>query len=164
MKKVQDIIPSKRRTIREVALENESSKNASVHAEKRSADRGVRVPVHLTHTVETKRKTVSPTLPKTSSPKTKKGKFRQKWLLGISVLVCLLVIGYIISVIFAHATVTITPQSKNVIVDGTYSAARNAVSPNLAFETISTTTTAHISVPAIPGTFINTYATGRAMI
>jgi len=52
----------------------------------------------------------------------------------------------------------------NVPINGNFSAAQNAESPNLSFETISTTTIAHISEPVSNIGILNTYATGMAML
>jgi hypothetical protein len=51
-----------------------------------------------------------------------------------------------------------------VPVNGTYVAVRNAQSPNLSFETVSTTTVAHMAVTAVNAGILETYATGKAML
>ena len=48
---VQDILPSKRRTIRDVSLDDEPTKKSSARPSTSAsrADRGIRVPIHLEH-------------------------------------------------------------------------------------------------------------------
>jgi len=158
---VQDIVPSRRRTIRDVALDKESMRKNSSHTAAFRAERGIRVPVHLEH---------ADTLPSSTSKKEIRAGKKKKtiknhtWLLIGAALVCCVVIVYAASIFLARASVSISLRSQNVPVGGTYSAAQNAESPNLAFQVISTTTTAHVSVPASPGAAVNTYATGMAIL
>src|ERR1035437_5231227 len=172
---IQDILPSKRRTIRDVALDKESPRNNSESRATSRADRGIRVPIHLEHTVESKRaekksdnssaSTSPSTLPKESRGGKKKKTIRnRKWFLGGIIIVCCLIIVYVSSIFLARAKVSITLKSQNVPINGNYSAAQNAESPNLSFETISTTTIAHLPVSASAEKTLNTYATGIAVL
>src|ERR1035437_4691555 len=172
---IQDILPSKRRTIRDVALDKESPRNNSVSRATNRADRGIRVPIHLEHKAEVKRSdakrdiyssSTSPsTLPKESRGGKKQKTIRnRKWFLGGIIILCCLIIVYVSSIFLARAKVSITLKSENVPINGTYSAAQNAESPNLSFETISTTTIAHLPVSASAEKILNTYATGMAVL
>src|ERR1035437_3172951 len=172
---IQDILPSKSRTIRDVALDKESPRNNSVSRATSRADRGIRVPIHLEHKAEVKRSdakrdiyssSTSPsTLPKESRGGKKQKTIRnRKWFLGGIIIVCCLIIVYVSSIFLARAKVSITLKSENVPISGTYGAAKNAQSPNLSFETISTTTIAHVSVSASSQGTVNTYATGMAIL
>lgn len=160
---VQDIVPSKRRSIRDVVLnkDDEPVRKNSPHTAAFRAERGIRVPVHLEHAVAS---------PSSTSKKEIRGGKKKKtiknrtWLLIGAALVCCVVIVYAASIFLARASVSISLRSQNVPVGGTFTAAQNAESPNLAFQVISTTTTAHVSVPASPGAVVNTYATGMAIL
>ena len=180
---IQDILPGKRRSIRDVTLDKESPRNNSVNGITNRADRGIRVPIHLEHKAEVKRSdakrdaylssppiggstSTSPsTLPKESRGGKKKKTIRnRKWFLGGITIVCCLIIVYVSSIFLAHATISITLRSQNVPINGNYSAVENAESPNLSFETISTTTIAHVSVSASAQGTVNTYARGMAIL
>jgi hypothetical protein len=172
---IQDILPSKRRSIRDVTLDKESPRNNSVNSVTNRADRGIRVPIHLEHKAEVKKSDVKrdaylsstppSTLPKESRGGKKKKTIRnRKWFLGGIIIVCCLIIVYVSSIFLARAKVSITLKSENVPISGTYSAAENAESPNLSFKTISTTTIAHVSVFASAQGTVNTYATGMAIL
>lgn len=172
---IQDILPGKRRSIRDVALDKESPKNNSESSAANRADRGIRVPMHLEHKAEVKRSdakrdiyssSTSPsTLPKESRGGKKKKTIRnRKWFLGGIIIVCCLVIVYVSSIFLARAKVSITLKSEDVPISGTYGAAKSAQSPNLSFETISTTTIAHVSVSASAQGTVNTYAGGMAIL
>ena len=163
---IQDILPSKRRSIRDVTLDKEYPRNNSVNSVTNRADRGIRVPIHLEHKRDAYSSSTSPsTLPKESRGGKKKKTIRNRvWFLGGIIIVCCLIIVYVSSIFLARAKVSITLKSENVPISGTYSAAKNAESPNLSFETISTTTIAHVSVFASPQGTVNTYATGMAIL
>jgi hypothetical protein len=174
---IQDILPSKRRSIRDVTLDKESPKKSSESSAANRADRGIRVPIHLEHKAEVKRSdakrdiyssstsTSSSTLPKKPRVEKKKKTIRnRKWFLGGIIIVCCLIVVYASSIFLARAKVSITLKSENVPISGTYSAAESAESPNLSFETISTTTMAHVSVSASAQGTVNAYATGMAIL
>jgi hypothetical protein len=163
---IQDILPSKRRTIRDVTLEKKSPRNNSVGSATNLADRGIRVPIHIEHKRDAYSSSTSPsTLPKESRGGKKKKTIRnRKWFLGGITLVCCLIIIYVSSIFLARAKVSITLKSEDVPIDGTYSAAENTESPNLSFETISTTTIAHVSVSASVQGTVSTYAGGTAIL
>ncbi|MDR3558606.1 MAG: hypothetical protein P4L61_03675 [Candidatus Pacebacteria bacterium] len=158
---VQDIMPSKRRSIREVSRPSELSR----------ADRGIRVPMHVEHAPEAERASVSASAsPKNQQKKEprvgkkKKAGRNIKWLIGGVAIVCCIVVAYVVSVFFARAKVAITPRSESVSINSTYVAAQNAQSPNLSFITVSTTTTAHVSIAAVAQGTVNTYAKGTALL
>jgi len=162
---VQDILPTKRRSIRDVTLDKDPAKKSPARVQETRAERGIRVPIHLDHAAEAKRSSPAPGVPKEprSGRKAKTGR-NAKWFVGGIAIVCLIAIAYTASVILAHATVSINLRSESVPVSGSFSAAQNAESPNLSFETISTTTVAHASVAASIAGTVNSYAAGMAIL
>ena len=168
---VQDIMPSKRRSIREVSIEGEPTKKTPPRTELSRADRGIRVPMHLEHVQEAKRAAAAPLVaPKEPQKKVPRiGKKRIagrnfKWLIGGGVIVCCMIVVYAASLFFAHAKVIIDPRSESVSINGTFSAAKNAESPDLSFITVSTTTIAHVQAPAFAQGSLNSYAKGTALL
>jgi len=177
---VQDILPSKRRTIRDVPTADEQAKKTQSKPAATHSERGIRVPIHRERTAEEKHPSPAASSPSVKDKERKnsdkeppkeshrgkkvKGGRTWKWIVGGIVIVSCIVIVYEASVHFARASVEISLRSEEVNVDGDFSAAQNAVSPNLAYEIISTTTSAHISVAATPGPIVNAYATGWALL
>ena len=172
---VQDIVPSKRRSIRDVTLNDEPMRKSTPKAAMSRADRGIRVPVHLEHTALEKQ--AAPVRPRPSVPKETKespsalrkvkknaASRNWKWIVGGFALVSCLLVAYVASHFLARASVKIALRSENVPISGAFSATENAESPNLSFETISTTTVAHVSAPASAGAIVNAYATGMALL
>ncbi len=178
---VQDIVSSKRRSIREVNLsEGPEEKNPqnTAYAGISREDIGIRVPLHLDHTGQEKRDFPAPSASVPAAPqepaidgprppqnpkKSASGR-NWKWIIGGVVIISCIAIVYAISVFMARAHVIITLQSEDVPINGTFTAVQNAESPDLSFETISTTTIAHTSVQATLGGTVSTYATAMAVL
>jgi hypothetical protein len=162
---VQDILPSNRRSIREIGLVRESEGPSRAPKEKRE-EKPVRVPLHRDRS-EHAAPAAGDEAP-AKAPRRRRSSAgsdrRRGWLVGTVVILCLLALGFGASFFFASASVSIIPRSKTVSVDGDYSASVGASSPALAFVPVSTTTVASMTVQAPDSAPTESYATGEAVL
>ncbi|MEK7463859.1 MAG: hypothetical protein AAB610_01920 [Patescibacteria group bacterium] len=144
-KVVQDIVPTGRRSIRNIPIEHEvdapvktSRRKTTVRSAAR-ADRDEELP-------KRKRST---------------GKYVLSFFI---VFVCIAVIGIALSLSYSKAVVTITPKVTDFDVNGTFTAKKNASGTELGYEVVSVSDEAHQVIPATSGPAVQTKAKGTAVI
>ena len=166
-RKVQDIIPGERRSIRNISKREASPvrttrKEALVErrAEKRFTEE---VPIHIIKEQE------APVIEESvqnevSTPKTprRSRKPRQwKWLsLALGITIVIMTIGFVASHYFSKATFTLIPRNIPVHLDSTY-VTQSTPGTGIAYDLVSFHGTATTTIPATSGAAISTKAQGK---
>lgn len=163
-KVVQDIVPTGRRTIR-----NLSSRHLDVHEE----DGEEVVPIRRTPPsssiakAQSSRFTPPPIRPRTPVPPyspspEKKRRFSGIFLTFFIVFVSVAIIGVALSLLYSKAAVTITPKIAHFDVNGTFTAKKDtdAASGSVTYEVITVSESASQTIPAADGPLIQTKAKG----
>src|SRR3990167_10713687 len=73
---------------------------------------------------------------------------RRFWIIALAVVAVCAVFGLLLSTVFAGATIVVYPRSETVTLPATLQAQQNAPVGTLAYQTISVTRSASVSVPA----------------
>ncbi|MDE2188644.1 MAG: hypothetical protein KGJ35_02870, partial [Patescibacteria group bacterium] len=177
---IQDILPTKHRSIREESFDNDSvsakkntrSKSGLKSNLAKDRDAEEKVPIHIERKIDKRsvsdasHEIGSRNIRNTAKPsKSRKNKFAKKWyLIGGGILIVCLIIIYMVSTSLARATITVTPRFETIPINTQITATRQAISPNLSFQTISTSSSATINVDSISGPIVGTYAKGTAIL
>lgn len=168
-KVVQDIVPSSRRTIRNISIEEETASKSGARTRARKEiseeideDRGVRVPIHtkkvLHEEVEIEERAARPR---------KKRRASGTLITFVIVFLCIAIIAVALSLSYSKAVVTITPKVANIEVNGTFTAKKalaSAASSDLYYDIITQKATASAPIPATDGPFTQTKAKGTAYL
>lgn len=161
-RRVQDIVPNERRSIRNIPLKDEPSfehpktektprKSSSEHSET-TKEKGTEIPMHR----------ISVTPPHSHIEKHSKKK--HGWLSIILItIVVVMASGWIASVYFSSATFTIVPKRYPVTINGTYIAQAVAGSL-LSYEISNITDTASLVVTATESSSVSTKAQGKVTL
>jgi len=137
---VQDIVPTGRRTIRNISIHEEISDREE------SEEKPTKIPIHIQ--------------PRKSS----KGRFFGTFIAFVVVFVCIAIIAVALSLFFSKAVVTITPKIANIEINGVFTAKKDAKLPDLRYEIVTTTLTEHDTVPFSLGPLIQTKAKGTVYL
>ena len=87
------------------------------------------------------------------------------WTFGIIALVCVLAIAYAFSIVYARATVVITPATIDIPIDGSYNAYLNSTASNtIAYQIIQTSGELQQQIPATIGPVVITSAKGTVIM
>ncbi len=166
-RRVQDIIPANRRSIRDIPASQSSEKEASSRAaqkperkeKKREEERPIAI--HREHTpVEDIQEPEEPAQP------VKKARKRKKfpWALTIiGVVVLFAGVGFFLSSHFATATFTLVPKIVPVSVGGTY-ILPSSTPGSFGYETMNLSGTASTTVAATQGAYTETKAQGKITV
>jgi hypothetical protein len=166
-RRVQDILPADRRSIRNVPLDEapkpktKANKRSKTREENEdgSAELDREIPVHKVRE-PMRHMPVTPPTP----PTKRKGK-RGKWfVITLSIIVLIGIAGYVASTYYSRATFTITPKVIPVSVNGTYVAQSTPGANVLNYELVTVKGAASTTVPAIDGAQTNTKATGKITV
>lgn len=173
-RRVQDIVPAERRSIREIEVERDTRKKTSSRGSKSVPKADKETPVRI-HKIDTEtdapreEESVTPSI-SIRSPRKKvspSSKEKKPWLLIVLVIIVIVAgCAFMASSYFSHATFTIVPKTIPVAVNGTFVAQNTQASTDgaLAYELITVNQSASTTVPAINGTKISTKAQGTVTI
>ncbi len=156
-RRVQDIVPGNRRTIRDIPVEkvDKAEKN-----EKKAPEKSEPVKIHRDdRPIAIRRMPITP-------PPVRRNQKRFPWIAGvIGIVIILAGVAFALSGHFARATFTIVPKSVLVQVNGTYviPAVATASMP-YAYSTVTETGSASTSVPAALGSPVATKAQGTVTV
>ncbi|MDD5165020.1 MAG: hypothetical protein PHG25_00555 [Candidatus Pacebacteria bacterium] len=163
-RRVQDIIPANRRSIRDIPASQSSEKEAVSRAtqkterKEKKSDQERPIAIHREH--------IPVEEPVEQAPPVKKARKQKKfpWALSIIGIVVLFAgVGFFISSHFASATFTLVPKVLPVSVSGTY-IVPSAVPGSFGYETMNLSGTASTTVLATQGSYTETKAQGKITV
>ena len=168
-RRVQDIVPGDRRSIRDIPVEHETP---SKHKEVEKAPRRSRASSESSETPKPKStegreipiRRMPPVTPEAVSTKESSSNRILWWFF-----VCCAVIGIVVltawvaSTYFSKATFTISPKVYPITVNGTY-IAKGTPGPSLSYELVNFTGSATTTVPSADGAPVSTKAQGTVTI
>lgn len=150
-KRMDDMVPQERRTVRDIPIErvnrSEISENQKHIAKPNDLDAETKLP------------------PKPPTPVAPSKSHHRPWgVWGFALLVVLLVIGIGASVIFAGATVVVTPRTQPFMVDASLPASQDDTVGALRYEVVTVTDEVSKSIPATGEEFVESRAAGTIII
>ncbi len=160
-KVVQDIVPSSRRTIRNVPpkhLHVEEAEDEEVIEEEAPVRRAASKAVPLIR----KSPPLAPPISRTSP--SRKRKFPNVLVTFIVIFVGIAVIAVALSLLYSKAAVTITPKIAKFEVNGTFTAKKEADSSSLLYDVVTATESMTQSVPATSGPVSEVKAKGTVTL
>lgn len=191
-RRVQDIVPSDRRGIRELSVEKErKSTSGDVRASKKSSSTASKsksfdekepareIPIHksaskleaLDKAASTKEARETKEVKKHTSimppaqPRKTRRRRKAPWLIAISgVIVLIAIVAFVASTYFSHATFTIVPRDIPVNVNSTYIAQGTTATGALSYQVIPEQGKMSVDVPATDGPQISTKAQGKVTL
>ena len=156
-KVVQDIVPSARRSIRNIPIEHEEEEIRPKTVRRKKVVREVAEPEEIDEQE-------APPVFVNKKP-AKKKKNTGKYLLSfLIVFISIAVIGVALSLSYSKAVVTITPKVANFDVNGTFTAKKNPTGSELGYEVVTVADEVHQTIPATSGPVVQTKAKGTAVI
>lgn len=161
-RRVQDIVPGDRRSIRDVPLkENAPRTRQTREIKEQSSEREYEIPIHRSEPALVEKMPITPR----EAPREARPPSRLKWLLiAIAIIVVVAVIAYVASAYFAQASFTIIPKTISIPVSGTYVAQPTPESGSLSYSLTTLQRTASSSVPATDGPETSAKAQGRVTV
>lgn len=178
-RRVQDIVPADRRSIRDVSIDRTSPAPDQKRSRKavggdvrpirekteqpeKDKDKEVELPIHRAHEHSRRMPVTPPTPPvRSRSNKRKKG----MWLVvTLGIIVVIAVAGYVASTHFARASFVITPKVIPVSVNGTYVAQAAPGNGGLTYEIVTLKGAASTTIPATSGPQVSTKAAGTVTV
>ncbi len=102
-------------------------------------------------------------LPPSSRKKTKKSS-HSRFILWFVIIASVVVLFFAISLVYASATVKITPKTQSVSIEGTYTAKKDAKTDELQYELMTIVKQGNETVPATPSAQVGTKAKGRIIL
>jgi hypothetical protein len=161
-RRVQDILPGDRRSIRDIPIERKSPvESGTRNYRKEPASTNTReVKIHRVDKGESiGRMLVTP--PPSQSHK----KRNTKWLLVTTGAILVIAgVGFVASTYFSKATFTIVPKTIPFSVDGTFVAKNSVTDGSLAYDLVTIHGTASTTVPASDGPAVSTKAQGKVTV
>ncbi|KND47819.1 MAG: hypothetical protein AB197_01055 [Parcubacteria bacterium C7867-002] len=156
-RRVQDIVPGDRRSIRNIPLKSEVQPEPEKTRRKHHDD--TETPKESSKEIPIRR------IPVTPPPHTHKKKGRGgEWLLiAFIVIGCVIIAGWVASEYFSRATFTIVPKSYSIPVNGTY-IAKGTPGASLSYELVILTDSASTTVASTDGPSESTKAQGTVTI
>lgn len=155
-KVVQDIVPSARRSIRNIPIEHEEEIRPKTVRRKKVV-REVAEPEEIDEQE-------APPVFINKKP-SKKKKNTGKYLLSFFIVfIGITIIGVALSLSYSKAVVTITPKVANFDVNGTFTAKKNPTGSELGYEVVTVADEVHQTIPATSGPVVQTKAKGTAVI
>ena len=159
-RRVQDIVPNERRSIRDISLDDKPRKKNRREKEQDEAE--IEINDEQTENVATiddeeisereihLRKITIDTAPTKNRHSSNKNKERKPsiFLISASVIIIIAIIGYFASSFYTKATFTITPKIIPVSINGDYVVRHAPSADTLSYELVTVTDTQTLSVPA----------------
>ncbi|MDQ5893058.1 MAG: hypothetical protein QG640_68 [Patescibacteria group bacterium] len=159
-KVVQDIVPTSRRSIRNIPIEHEI--DAPVKTPRRKV--ASRPAVRAIREEERDEEVIEEPVFVNKKPSKKKKNAGKYLLTFVIVFICIAIIGVALSLSYSKAVVTITPKVTNFDVNGTFTAKKNAPGTDLGYEVVTVSDEVHQIIPATSGPAVQTKAKGTAVI
>jgi len=157
-RRVQDIVPGDRRSIRNISLKNESQ-NEPEKTRRKHHDTP-ETPKESAQEIPIRRILVTPPTHNVHKKKSRGG----EWLIiAFIVIGCVVIVGWIASEYFSRATFTIVPKSYSIPVNGTY-IAKGTPNNSLSYELVILTDSASSTVSSVDGPTESTKAQGTVTI
>lgn len=154
--RMDDMVPRERRTVRDIPIER--VKRPHVGTAPSSTD----APESVPSSDEKAGASVPPPTPPAAPLSRRDHKPWGVW--GFAALVVLIIIGIGASVLFAGATVTVTPRTQSFQIDTTAPASQEPTVGALYYETVTVTDEVSETVPATGEEFVETRASGQIII
>jgi len=146
---VQDIVPNKKHSIREISLDNEIVTRPKITRKK------------VIEKIEEEEEIDIPKKPRYS----KKRKITLKHILtSVIIFVSVAVIAIALSLSYSKAVVTITPKVVSFDINGTFTAKKGATSTDLGYEVVTVTSSSTERITATKGPLVQTKAKGTVII
>jgi hypothetical protein len=146
---VQDIVPNKKHSIREISLDDEVVTRPRINKRK---------PIEK---IEVEEEIELPKKPRYS----KKRKITLKHVLtSVIIFVSVAVIAIALSLSYSKAVVTITPKVVSFDINGTFTAKKGTTSTDLGYEVVTVTSSSTQRIPATKGPLVQTKARGTVII
>lgn len=144
-RKLQDVLPPERKSIRAISKDKpvRHTKIAPVQREEYISEQEEEVVI--------------------ATPRKHKKSF-SKVAVSLTVLISVIVLAFAFSLIYASATVKITPKIADVSIDGIYTAKKEAKAGELQYEVMSITRERGEVVPATTGSHVETKARGTIVL
>lgn len=178
-RRVQDIVPSDRRSIRNIPIDDVSNTRTKSRSNQRESTRressaasreekGLDIPIHrITSTYDTQedpsvesRNRISLTPPRASQQR--RNSSGLAWIIAtLTIIVLIAGVAFVASTYFAKATFSIIPRKIPVSISGTYIAQANPGNGVLTYELITLRGSASSTIPAVDGPVISTKAQGK---
>jgi hypothetical protein len=152
-KVVQDIVPTGRRSIRNIPIEHE----IQIPARSPRRKKVVEEPLEVEEAPE-------PVFINKKPQKAKKKTSGKYVLMFFVIFICIAVIGGAVSLTYSKAVVTISPKVANFDINGTFTAKKNASANELGYEVITVSDEVSQILPATSGPLVQTKAKGTAII
>jgi len=161
-RRVQDIIPANRRSIREIPVGHAAPTSARETAREKAQEKRAEEPVKMhkdDRPIAVHRMPITP-------PPTRREKRRFPWIASIiGAIIIIAGLSFALSGHFASATFTIVPKSIPVAINGVYVIpATVTATSSLAYGVVTITGSASTTVPATLGKNIQTKATGSVTL
>ena len=144
---LQDIIRPERRSIRDIVIDRAGRKMPSREASKSQPPQP--------H---------SPPQSDLGEPPVGRRIFRNVWIWIIAALAIVLLLFVVASLVFAGATVTVTPRTAIVSINGSFTAQKDAAFGELPFEVMTFSQEAEKTIPTTGEKIVQTKASGRIVI
>ena len=154
-KVVQDIVPSARRSIRNIPLEHEEENQPKTSRRRK--------PVREESEAEAEEKVIEPVFVTRRPPKKRKGAGKY-FVSFLVVFVGIAIIGIALSLSYSKAVVTITPKVAHFDVNGTFTAKKNPTGSELGYEVVTVSDELHEVLPATTGATVQVKAKGTAIL
>lgn len=157
-RRVQDIIPSGKRSIRDITLE-ENTREKTRHTIEKTTEIKIHKPKRdepVGHVISFK--------PETTTKKRKSDNPLKMLLVFLGTTIVILIVGYFASQYYAKANFTIVPRSYTVNVNKTVVAQSKNVENAVLYDIKSVSETESLVVPSTDGAYQETKATGKVTI
>jgi len=183
-RRVQDIVPNDRRSIRDIPVSGErqaplvrragqegtridgvrhkAEPEAPRKKEKASADRPIPIVLHKSDKETALRH--MPLTPPTPPKRKPKRKRTTRLLIALGIIVAAAVIAFFASSRFSRATFTIVPKTLSFTATGTYVAHGAPAAGTLSYDLVTLKGSASTTVPAISGSVVSTKAQGTVTV
>ena len=160
-RRIQDIVPGDRRTIKDVPISGKDYVPAEEKpAKQKKASSDVKIHIHRVPEPAQSHMQVTPPVPKKHHRKK-----RGKWvLITVGVVAVVAVIGYLASTYFSKATFTIVPKVLQVAVNGSFVSQSTATNGNIPYNLVSLHGAATSTIPATDGPSLSTKAQGKVTV
>ncbi len=166
---IQDIVPTGKRTIRNIPLDDEEIISPREVYKEAPSKKGIEIrriveePVQDQEEEYIEEPIISPKNVRQPGPRSKKksGKYILSFII---VFICIGVIALALSLSYSKAVVTITPKVMEFDINGTFTAKKDAASGDLKYEVITLNEEESQSLPATAGSLVETKAKGKAII
>ncbi|MEK7646567.1 MAG: hypothetical protein AAB381_02635 [Patescibacteria group bacterium] len=169
-RRVQDIVPSDRRSIRDIPIEHESAPKRTTadkptRRSRTTVEEETPHPAPKTESKEGREIPIRrmPVVPPAKKHSSSKHRFLSWLFISLAVIGIVVLTAWVASAYFSRATFTIRPKVYPITVNGTY-IAKGTPSTTLSYELVNFTGSATTTVPSTDGAPVSTKAQGTVTI